>query len=191
MLPLVPRPRFGHMDVLFGEGIAPGEWESSFYDEVFSFRGLGRVTTVLLDGGLADPWWEDLALSLPKDIEVLRLKDQNSSLSDPIRSVPFALRAVSAGQCALVALGATAAVVPRLLGSLPVAPLTIVLVEPRGLDPGALGRLSSRLTVLSRDPAELRRWHDAGAFTETLTTDSRSALEQAVIAVGSPREVSR
>jgi hypothetical protein len=153
--------------------MATGGW-------AFSVRGVGPVTTVLLDGGLADAWWGELALSLPNGTEVLRVNE-----GDLVDSVPAALDAVSADQWALVSFGATVAAVPSLLGSLPRAPLTIVLVEPRGIDPGLLGWLSQRTRVVSRDPEELRKWRDAGAIATPLTTDTRSAVEQAVRTAGS------
>jgi hypothetical protein len=127
MRPLLAAPRSGRLDLLWGNGVT----NLSDLSGEFSVRGQGQGTIVLLDSALPPGAWENLAVTLPNDIEVLRVPVY--AFDDPlaaIKDAAAAIRDVSARSIAVVAIGWPTTELIEALPSLPLRPVRTLAIYP-------------------------------------------------------------
>ncbi len=184
MGPLVPMPRLGRLDLLWGNGIvAMGDWVTEY-----SLRASGRGTLLLLDSGLPKATWEQLAMALPNDVEVLRVRvgvtpdlGFNFSKTEELAmDAKAALGAVSARKVAVLAVGLTDEVLIEALKSLSPAPASITAINPvpteRAASPSASG-----IRVLVTDSADISRWTKRGFKAAKISGLDAASLEKVIL----------
>lgn len=165
MRPLLAAPRSGRLDLLWGNGVT----NLSDLSGDFSFRGQGQGTIVLLDSALPSGAWEQLAVTLPNDIEVLRVPVY--SFADPlaaIKDAAAAIRDVSARSIAVVAIGWPTPELIEALPSLPLRPVRTLAIYPTAAQ--STGPNASAVRVSSIKDADLAAWTQRGFGIRRLTS---------------------
>lgn len=184
MGPLVPMPRLGRLDLLWGNGIvAMGDWVTEY-----SLRGSGRGTLLLLDSGLPKATWEQLAVALPNDIEVLRVRVDLardlfmgfSKTEEIAMQAKAALGAVSARKVAVLAVGLTDEVLIEALKSLSPAPTSITAINPVPTERAAPSSASG-IRVLVTDSADISRWTKRGLKAAKISGLDAASLEKVIL----------
>jgi hypothetical protein len=184
MGPLVPMPRLGRLDLLWGNGIVNMvDWVTEY-----SLRGEGRGTLLLLDSGLPQAIWEQLAVALPNNVEVLRVRvDLARDLSmgfskteEIAMQAKAALGAVSAKQVAVLAVGLTDEVLVEALRPLSPAPAAITAINPVPTERAA-SLSASGFRVLVTNSADISRWTKRGFKAAKINGLDAASLEKVIL----------